>query len=57
MNVFRFAERENAEQIRERFGDHVHPDDWKWAGYEHYRWREHVSHGSGGAASGLKSSN
>jgi len=24
---------------------HVHPDDWKWAGHERYRWREHEGHG------------
>jgi hypothetical protein len=23
----------------------VHPDDWKWSGTEHHRWREHDGHG------------
>jgi hypothetical protein len=23
----------------------IHPDDWKWSGSEHYRWREHAGHG------------
>lgn len=24
---------------------HVHPDNWRWGGKEHYRWREHEGHG------------
>jgi hypothetical protein len=23
----------------------IHPDNWKWSGSEHYRWREHEGHG------------
>ena len=23
----------------------VHPDNWKWASHEKYRWREHDGHG------------
>jgi hypothetical protein len=24
---------------------HIHPDSWRWARSEHYRWREHRGHG------------
>jgi hypothetical protein len=23
----------------------IHPDNWRWSGSEHYRWREHEGHG------------
>jgi hypothetical protein len=23
----------------------VHPDNWKWAAHERYKWREHEGHG------------
>jgi hypothetical protein len=23
----------------------IHPDNWKWASHEKYRWREHEGHG------------
>ena len=34
-----------ATEYEPELGLHVHPDDWKWAGNEHYRWREHEGHG------------
>jgi hypothetical protein len=24
---------------------HTHPDNWKWARNDHYKWREHGGHG------------
>jgi len=24
---------------------HIHPDSWKWAKSEHYKWHEHEGHG------------
>jgi hypothetical protein len=26
-------------------GVHVHPDSWKWAANEHFKWHEHKGHG------------
>ena len=30
---------------RPEFGVHVHPNNWKWAHNDHYRWREHEGRG------------
>ena len=27
------------------FGVTIHPDNWKWADRDHYRWREHEGRG------------
>jgi hypothetical protein len=24
---------------------HIHPDNWRWKGHEHYAWREHEGRG------------
>ena len=32
-------------QYRPEFGVVVHPDNWRWAQAEHYRWREHEGRG------------
>jgi len=34
-----------AAQLKPELRLHVHPDDWKWAGHEHDKWREHEGHG------------
>ncbi len=31
--------------IKPEHGLIVHPDSWKWAEHEHYRWREHEGRG------------
>jgi hypothetical protein len=30
---------------RPEFGVVVHPDNWRWRGRDHYRWREHEGRG------------
>ena len=30
---------------RREWGIAVHPDNWKWAGHEKYKWREHEGRG------------
>ena len=32
-------------EYRPEFKLHVHPDNWRWAGHDHYRWREHAGRG------------
>jgi hypothetical protein len=32
-------------RYKPEFKLHVHPDNWKFAEKEHYKWREHEGHG------------
>jgi len=32
-------------EYRPEWGVIVHPDEWRWAGNEHYRWHEHEGRG------------
>jgi hypothetical protein len=34
-----------AHHFRPEFGLTIHPDHWRWAGHEKYRWREHEGRG------------
>jgi predicted porin len=34
-----------ADFYKSEHGVHVHPDNWKWAQNEHFKWHEHKGHG------------